>query len=260
MNARMADVQPRYPRFFRIGGYWINSYKFFLCVGIYTGSLATAALADRSGFSPLRFGFGAMGCALAGLAGARVYHVIVHAPVYFRQRSRCALWDSSRSGWSVFGALLTFIPASFGAAALLQIPIASFWDHMGIGVLTGGFWIRLGCVFNGCCAGRESHGFLAVHLHDTHGVRRRRIPVQFLEMAWWALGTALFLAVWPTPLPAGSYALGVLGWYGAGRFFLEPMRERPDVIFGAVRVNQVVAGLLTLIATAVTVTRILASR
>lgn len=259
MNGATADVQAGYPRFFRIGGNWINSYKVFLCIGIYTGSLATAALADRSGFSPLQFGLGAMACALAGLFGARLYHLFVHLGVYVRQPSR-RLWDSRRGGWSVFGALITFIPASFGVAALLQLPIASLWDHMGIGVLVGGFWIRLGCVFNGCCAGREARGIVAVRLHDTHGVRKRRIPVQFLEMAWWLLGAVLFLSIWPRPLPPGSYALGVLGGYGACRFILEPLRERPDVILGAVRVNQVVAGLIALIAAAVTFTRIVASR
>ena len=260
MTGPAAAVQVGYPRFFRIGGYWINSYKVFLCIGIYTGSLATAVLAARSGFSPLQFGFGAMACALAGLAGARVYHVLIHADVYLRRRPRLSLWDSRRSGWSVFGALITFVPSSFALAALLQLPIASFWDHMAIGVLTGGFWIRLGCVFNGCCAGRESGGVLTVCLHDTRGVRKHRIPVQFLEMAWWVLGTAVFLAVWPTPVPPGTYALGVLGWYGAGRFVLEPLRERPDVILGGIRVNQVVAGLLAVLAAAVTLTWILGSQ
>lgn len=239
---------PGFPRFFKFGGYWINSYKVFLCLGIYIGILATAAAADWSGLSPLRIGLGATACALAGLIGARVYHLLGHAPVYFRQRSWRALWDRKQGGWSVFGALLTFLPVSFAVARLLHLPASVFWDHMGLGVLAGGFWIRLGCVFNGCCAGRETQGCLGVRLHDTRGGQKRRIPVQFLEMAWWALGLIAFLWMWPTPFPPGSYALGVLGWYGGGRVFLEPLRERPDVVFGRVRVDQVVAALLAVVA------------
>jgi phosphatidylglycerol:prolipoprotein diacylglycerol transferase len=241
-------AQIGFPRYFNICGSWINSYKVCLCVGIYVGSLATAALADYSGLSPSRVGFGAMVCALSGLFGARVYHLLVHAPVYFGQRPRRALWDSKRGGWSVFGALLTFIPASFGVAAMLHLPTTMFWDYMGIGVLAGGFWIRLGCVFNGCCAGRETQGFVGLRLHDTLGAQKRRVPVQFLEMAWWLLGGFAFLWLWPRPLSHGSYALGVLGWYGVGRFFLEPLRERPDIVLGTVRINQVVAGLVALAA------------
>ena len=100
-------------------------------------------------------------------------------------------------------------------------------------------------MFNGCCVGRETKAPLSVPLHDTRGVSKPRIPVQFLEMAWWLIGLAV---LWPGALPPGSYALAVLAWYGVGRFFLEPLREQPDVIPGGVRIDQVVAALLAVAA------------
>jgi prolipoprotein diacylglyceryltransferase len=234
-------VHTGFPRFFTFFGYSVSAYKFFLCVGIYVGTLTTAALAGSSGLSPLRIGLATMSCALVGLIGARLYHLLVHAPAYMRQRSVSALWDRSGGGFSVFGALATLVPASFIAAAWLDIPAVVLWDHMSLGVLAGGFWIRLGCVFNGCCGGRASNAPLSVRLHDTRGVSTPRLPVQFLEMAWWLVGLALFLMLWPSALPPGSYALTVLAWYGVGRFFLEPLRERPDMVFGQVRINQLAA-------------------
>jgi phosphatidylglycerol---prolipoprotein diacylglyceryl transferase len=247
-NPATGAVTTGFPRFFRIAGYSVSSYKFFLCVGIYVGTLATAALASSSGLSPLRIGLVAMACALVGFIGARVYHLLVHAPAYVRQGSLGALWDSSQGGFGVFGGLFTFVPASFAAAAWLDIPAAVLWDLMGVGVLAGGFWVRLGCVFNGCCGGRESKVRLSVCLHDTRGVTKPRIPVQFLEMAWWLVGFVAFLMLWPNALPPGSYALAVLTWYGVGRFFLEPLREQSDLVFGRVRINRVVAALLALTA------------
>jgi phosphatidylglycerol:prolipoprotein diacylglycerol transferase len=244
-----------FPRFFRIAGYWVSSYKFFLCVGIYAGTLATAALASASGFSPLAVGLSAMACGLAGLIGARMYFLLVHAPFYLRQRSFSALWDSGEGGWSVFGGLITFVPASFAAAAWLAMPAPIFWDHLAVGVLAAGFWVRLGCVFNGCCVGRETKGRLSVCLHDTQGVRKPRIPVQFLEMAWWLIGLLGFLLLWTRSLQPGSYALAVLAWYGAGRFFLEPLREQSDVVFGRLRIDQAVAALLALAAGGVLIVR-----
>ncbi len=241
-------IDQGFPRFFRINGYAVNSYKFFLCVGIYVGTLATAALASFSGLSPLRVGLAAMFCALAGLIGARLYFLLVNAPFYLKQRSLVALWDSSAGGWSLFGSLLTFAPVSFAPAAWLHIPLLVLWDYMALGVLAGGFWIRLGCVFNGCCAGRETRGWIGVHLHDTRRVTKPRIPVQFMEMAWWFAGFAAFIMLWPGVLPSGSYALAVIAWYGVGRFFLEPLRERPDIVFGRVRIDQVVAALLAIAA------------
>jgi phosphatidylglycerol---prolipoprotein diacylglyceryl transferase len=233
-----------FPRDFRICGAWINSYKVLLCVGLWVGSLASAALAQQSGLSPLHVGLAGALCAVAGLAGARIYHVLCHARQYLALGSVRALWDGTRGGWSIFGALLTFVPATLLAASSVGVPIAVLWDHLASGVLLGGVWIRCGCVFNGCCAGRESHGAWAVRLHDVHGVRKPRVPVQFLEMAWWLAGTAVYLAQWGSGWSEGSYALGVLGWYGLGRTALEPLREHPDRVLGGVPVNQVVAALL----------------
>jgi hypothetical protein len=95
---------------------------------------------------------------------------------------------------------------------------------------------------DGCCGGRETTGFFAVRLHNAAGARSRRLPVQYLEMAWWALGAAIFYWCWPLKATPGSYALGVVAWYGTGRAVLEPMRERSDM-FGRIRVNQLVAVL-----------------
>lgn len=137
----------RFPRYFTFFGCSVSAYKFFLCVGIYAGTLATAAWASASGLSPLRVGLAAMACALVGMVGARLYHLMVYAPIYIRQRSVSALWDTKAGGFSVFGAFFTFVPASFVAAAWLGIPVAVLWDQMAIGVLVGGIlgqtWMRI---------------------------------------------------------------------------------------------------------------------
>jgi phosphatidylglycerol---prolipoprotein diacylglyceryl transferase len=67
-------------------------------------------------------------------------------------------------------------------------------------------------------------------------------------MAWWLTGFVAFLMLWPGALPPGSYALAVAAWYGIGRFFLEPLREWQDVVFGRVRIDQIVAALLAIAA------------
>jgi prolipoprotein diacylglyceryltransferase len=233
-----------FPRFFRFGRHWINSYKVLLCVGLYVGVLATAGAAERAGYSPLRAGLAAMTAAIAGFVGARGYHLVVQALVHRRRPSHERLWDVDGGGWSVLGAPLTFVPAAFVLAGVAGIPAAALFDQMAAGVLAGGFWIRLGCVFNGCCVGRETTGRFGVRLHDTNGVIKNRVPVQYLEMAWWAIGFGAYMAIWPTAFAPGSYALGVFAWYGAGRFFLEPLREQPETLLGRVRVNQIVAALM----------------
>ena len=79
-----AAVVPSFPRFFRIGRYWVSAYKVFLCVSIYSGILVSAAVADRSGISPLRLGIGLLACAILALIGARAYHLAVNFAAYCR--------------------------------------------------------------------------------------------------------------------------------------------------------------------------------
>jgi phosphatidylglycerol:prolipoprotein diacylglycerol transferase len=243
-----ADQRPAFPRYFHIGGHWVNSYKFFLCVGIYAGTLVSAAVAERSGISPLRMGAACLGTAFLGLVGARIAHLLAFAPHYLRARSWARMWDSTRGGWSLFGALLFLPIVSFLLPSALGISAAEFWDYMIPGIVFGGIWVRLGCVFNGCCGGKETSGWYGVCLHDTRGVRKPRIPVQFMEIGWWILAAAGLIWLWPRSFVPGSYALGVACWYGLGRFWLEPLREDPDLAPGRVRINQVVAGLLAITA------------
>ena len=235
-----------FPRDFIIAGRPVNSYKVFLCVGIYLGTLLSAAVGARSGLSPLRVGSGCVACALAGLVGARFYHLAVNFRTY-RAAGFKAAWNTELGGWSVFGGLI-IVPLLLTRDSVFGIPVAVFWDHMAFGIAFGGAWIRFGCVCNGCCAGRESHAWFARRQHDTQWVYKDRIPVQWLEIAWWLAAVAGLFWLWPMHLPSGSYALAVFGWYGVGRFWLEPLREQPQLVFGRVAINQVVAAVVALAA------------
>lgn len=157
--ASRAGNGPGYPRYVRIAGQWVSSFKLFLCLGICLGIFVIAALAQSSGFPPLRVGLGALALAIIGLAGARVYHLLVYHALYFGKDARQSVWNSSDGGGSIFGAFLAMAPFSFAVARLLHIPVNVFWDFLGAGILAGGFWLRLGCAFNGCCGGRETRGW-----------------------------------------------------------------------------------------------------
>jgi phosphatidylglycerol:prolipoprotein diacylglycerol transferase len=249
MRARgqVCTAGPGFPRYFRVGRHRVNSYKVFLCVGIYLAILASAAVAQRSGLSPLRVGAGCLLCAVVGMAGARVYHVAVHFRVYRKAGLWAAVPNQERSGWNVLGGL-AIVPFTLMLDSMFGIPLAVFWDHMAVGIAVGAAWVRFGCVCNGCCVGKESEGWFAFRQHDAEGIYKRRIPAQWLEIGWWLMAVIGLIWLWPRHLPPGCYALGVLAWYGAGRVWLELLREQQDIVFGRVRVDQVVAALLALVA------------
>jgi len=235
-----------FPRYFRIAGHWINSYKVFLCVGIYSGILLSAAVAARSGISPLRLGAGLLLFAIVGMIGARLYHLAVNFRLYRQTGFFLTPRTAADGGWDVLGGLIV-VPLSLLFDSIFGIRVGVFWDHMAIAIAFGGAWIRFGCICNGCCVGRDSNQWFARRQHDTHGVYRRRIPAQWLEIAWWLLACGGLLWLWPQQLPAGSDAFAVLGWYGFGRLWLDPLRQQRTIVYG-VPVNRLVAGLLALAA------------
>jgi phosphatidylglycerol---prolipoprotein diacylglyceryl transferase len=235
-----------YPRFFRIRSYRVSSYKVFLCVGAYVGILAAAAVGACSGLAPLRLGTGLLAFAMVGMVGARVYHMAVNHRIYRRVGFSVRPRGLADGGWSVQGGLLA-APLSLLSDPVLGLPPGVFWDHAAVAIAVGGGFVRFGCVCNGCCVGRESERWFALRQHDVHGDRRRRIPAQWLEIAWWLIACVGLLWLWPRPLPPGSYALAVLGWYGLGRVWLEPLRARPNTL-GGVRVDRVVGALTVLMA------------
>lgn len=247
VESTVVDGRFGYPRYFHIGGAWVNSYKVFLCVGIYLGVLLSAWVASRSGLSPLAVGAGSFLFAVVALIAARIYHIVTSFHLYRGEHFWSRAWDPRSGGWSIFGALAIF-PMSLGMNSVFGVPVPVFWDHMAVGIALGGAFIRFGCVCNGCCGGRETHGWLALRQHDTRGITKRRIPVQWLEIAWWLSASIALIWLWPLHWPAGCYAYAVLAWYGLGRSWLEPLRESPEIVWGRVRIDQVVAGLLALLA------------
>lgn len=248
-----------FPRFFRIAGYPVNSYKVFLCVGCYVGIMTSAAVGLESGLSPLALGFGLLGCALLGMLGARAYHLASHPSLFLQRSFTLTSRTRGEGGLSVLGAAIVLVPLSLLFDSILGIPIAIFWDHMAIGIAVGGAFIRFGCVFNGCCVGRESSAWFALRQHDVNGVTKRRVPAQWLEIGWWVLAWVGLSWLWPMELPSGSYAFAVLGWYGLGRLWLETLRERITTVAG-VRVNQAVAAVMAVGGVAGLVVRLVSLR
>jgi phosphatidylglycerol:prolipoprotein diacylglycerol transferase len=160
---------------------------------------------------------------VVAIVGARFLYVATH---WRRHRpGRRPIWSRSRGGAAMYGALPLMLVVSVPLLAALKLPLGAFWDVAAFSILAGMIVTRLGCLMNGCCAGRPSTAWLAVWLPNDRGVRQRRIPTQVLEAAWAAvLLVAAIAARGRLPFP-GALFLGVAAGYGGGRLVLESVRE-----------------------------------
>src|SRR5437016_1447432 len=233
-----------FPRFIRFGKRAVSTYKVCLSAGIYFGTLISAMAAKRNGSDPISMALATLGCALAGLVGARLYHLTLFAARSERGQIWHNAWNTSQGGAGLFGGLLAILLVSPVTAVLIHLSFGVFWDHLVVALLVATVWTRLGCFCNGCCGGRESSArFFPLRSHNHKGELKRRIPVQLLEMGWMALAGVALIYFFDRPHPAGAIALGAFAWYGLGRVILESLREEPDIAF-SIRINQLIAAII----------------
>lgn len=212
------------PVLFRLRGVPIYSYPALLYVGMVAGVIAGNRVAHAFGLDAFRVFVAMFLLILPALFGARLLFVACNWAIYRRDLRR--IWNRREGGASQYGGLVLILPLSVPILALLDVPLAAFWDVSAVAILVAMIFTRVGCLLNGCCAGRPSRMW-GIYLPDHDGVWAKRIPSPCLEAG---LAIVLLIAAWQTwpQMPfAGALFLFMAGGYGAGRLVLESTREQP---------------------------------
>jgi phosphatidylglycerol---prolipoprotein diacylglyceryl transferase len=215
---------------FRWFGVPIYSYPAMLYVGVVLGIYAQLYAARSIGVDlPLTLAATLLLLTIA-LAGARLLHVIPNWHIYRERPAR--IFRVSDGGAAMYGGLLVALPLSLALLAVLDMPLAAYWDTATFAIVIGMIVTRAGCFLNGCCAGRSTTSWCGINLPDYKGVWRRRIPLQILEAAWGIIVLAACVLLWRRLPFEGALFLIALGAYGAGRIVLESMRDELDRVMG----------------------------
>jgi phosphatidylglycerol---prolipoprotein diacylglyceryl transferase len=211
-------------------GLTIYSYPAFLYLGLVVGVAAGNYAAHRAGVDAGEVFVATLLLLIPALAGARFLHVVSHWRVYRAAPGR--IWNRAEGGAAMYGGLLLAVPLSIPLLAGLGLRFGAFWDVTTFTLLVGMAFARIGCLLNGCCAGRPSSASVALWLPDCGGVWERRLPTQLLELAWGLVLLAGAVVLWPMAPFGGSLFLYALGGYGVGRLLLESTRDRRDRVAG----------------------------
>jgi prolipoprotein diacylglyceryltransferase len=195
-----------------------------LYVGLVCGFYVMYAVAPSLGMERTPAAVAALFMFLPAVAGARIWFVLDHWEIYRQDPRR--IWRYSEGGMALYGGLLLALVLSVPVLAAFGLGFAAFWDGATFTMLTGMIFTRVGCLLNGCCAGRPSRGWLGLRLPDHKGRRERRYPVQLLEMAAAAVLLAASVVLLCVGVPRGAIFLAALFSYAATRFAIDPLRER----------------------------------
>ena len=217
------------PVLFKFRGVEIHAYPAFLFLGLTFGVIAGTVVGSARGLDAVRLQAALLILIVPALVGSRLLYVLTHWRFYLEHRS--LVWSRQEGGAALYGGLLLALMCSWPAVRIFGLSLGAFWDAATITILVGMILTKIGCLLNGCCAGRETSGWFGFNLPDTDGIRRRRVPVQLLESALAALLLAGALS-WATRPFDGALFLAALTGYGAARLALESTRETVDRIAG----------------------------
>jgi phosphatidylglycerol:prolipoprotein diacylglycerol transferase len=211
------------PVLLRWRGLTIWSYPALLYIGLVCGFYVLYLIAPEVELNRGRGAVAALILVMPALVGSRLWFVVSHWSFYRHDLRR--IWRRSEGGMALYGGLVLSIIFSLAVLAALHVGFAAFWDAATFMMLVGMIFTRVGCLLNGCCAGRENEGLLALYLPDHAGRWARRYPVQLLELATAASllgGVVALLLVGP---PQGVIFAFALTGYSCVRLFLDRWRD-----------------------------------
>jgi len=222
-----------------------------LYLGLVVGVVAGNVAAHATGIDAFRVFVATLVLIVPALMGARLFHVAFHWQLYRQNSGR--IWNRRQGGAAQFGGLALALSFSVPLLSALRLPFGAFWDVATFSILGGMIFGRIGCLLNGCCAGRPSQAW-GMRLPNAMGVWERRVPSQCLEAGWAAVLLVFATAIWRwLPFP-GALFLVVAAGYGCGRVVLESTREQAP---GAKRftIHHAISVLMIVVSLAMLTTR-----
>ena len=194
-----------------------------LYTGLVAGVVAGNLSAHAMGIDAFRVFIATLILIIPALVGARLLYVAAHWQHYRKTPRR--IWSRREGGSDMYGGLPLTLLLALPALRWLQLGFGAFWDVSIITILTGMIFARIGCLLNGCCAGRPSRASIGLYLPNHLEIWERRLPTQYLEAGWAGALLVCALAIRRSvPFP-GALALMMAAGYSSGRLLLESLRE-----------------------------------
>ena len=203
-----------------LGGYLpIYSYGVMLVIGFLAGIALGKARARKMGIDPdviTEIGMRAM---IAGIVGARLFHVVENFRSYWPQVHKVLYIHEG--GLVLYGGILTVLPVLAHYVRKQKLSVPKLFDVLALSLAIGLMFGRLGCFLNGCCFGDVCSPNMPFAVQFPKVMHRGQLEgspafLHHLDKGLVARDDDRSAPVHPTQLYSSACALGLLiflNWY-----------------------------------------------
>lgn len=230
------------PIIFKFGHLQIGWYGIFMALAVGVGVWLTAREAKRRGILPEEIYNGALFVILAGVVGARLFHVIDNWALY--AANPWAIFGTA--GLAIYGALIGGLIGVVIYTAYRRLPVWRVLDATAPAIALGQAIARIGCFINGDNYGVPTNPPLpwSVTWTNTNAMVPDRTvayqPAQLYDGLWALIVFAIVWRLRTRVKTDGVLFLIYASLYSFGRFFISLVRE-DNLYFANLRQAQIIA-------------------
>ncbi len=211
----------------KIGPLTVYGYGLMIAIGVVVAYSVGEYRAKKQGLSPDELFWLTISCLMGGIAGAKLLFYIVEIKEIIANPK--ILLDITH-GFVVYGGIIGGIGVGYLFCRLRKLEFLKYFDLVMPSIAIAQGFGRVGCMFAGCCYGKETDSWFHVIYKASdfapNGVQL--IPTQMiLAVLNFAHFFILVLLAKKVLKYSGQVAGCYLVFYSIGRFFMEYLRDDP---------------------------------
>lgn len=226
---------------FHIGSLTVYGYGLMIAIGVIVAYTVGEYRAKKQGLNPDELFWITISCLVGGIFGAKLLFYLVEIKEIIKNPK--LLLDITH-GFVVYGGIIGGIGVGYVFCRLRKLEFLKYFDLVMPSIAVAQGFGRIGCMFAGCCYGRETDSWFHV-IYETSEFAPNGVALLPTQLIMAGLNFAhffflLFLAnkvVKASGQVAGCY----LVCYSIGRFFLEYLRNDPRGTVNSLSTSQFIS-------------------
>lgn len=211
----------------QIGPFTVYGYGLMIAIGVIVAYSVGEYRAKKQGLSVDELFWITISCLVGGIAGAKFLFILVEIKAIIADPS--ILLDIAH-GFVVYGGIIGGIGVGYLYCKIRKLEFLKYFDLVMPSIAIAQGFGRVGCMFAGCCYGRETDSWFHV-IYKTSDFAPNGVALIPTQMIMALLNFAHFFILVFLAKKVVKYSGQVAGFYlvfySIGRFFLEYLRNDP---------------------------------